>query len=278
MLRIDVRNLGLSIGGTRILDDVSLSLESGELVALLGPSGSGKSSLLKAMTGTLPAVGRVELCGRALFQELEEMQRLIGYVPQDDVLHRTISVEKVLRYSAMLRLESLDDARIDAEVERVLNAVDLAARRDVRVKSLSGGQRKRVSIAMELLAEPPLMFLDEPTSGLDPALEEQMMDLFRALTGPDRITVVTTHVMASLDRVDLAVVLAKGRVVYVGPPADLTAFFDVDDLADVYRRLSKEGPSRWVNRFGASAAYRTYVAARLRAPPPPMPGRAPQGA
>jgi ABC-type multidrug transport system ATPase subunit len=259
-LRIDVRNVSFSAGETKVLDGVSLSIAAGELVALLGPSGSGKSSLIRAITGIQPPdTGKVEIVGGT-------GARLIGYVPQDDVLHRSIAVEKALGYSARLRLGLDDDAAIDREVDRVLAAVDLSDRRRVKVKRLSGGQRKRVSIAMELLAEPPLMLLDEPTSGLDPALEEQMMALFRRLTGGGRITIVTTHATASLALVDLVVMMARGRVAYVGPPGGLTPFFEAPDLAEVYRIVAKD-PARSAERFVRSRLHQTYVVERLSGRP-----------
>ncbi len=267
--RVDVRRL--SVEG--ILHGIDLCFESGELVALLGPSGCGKSTLLRAMTAIAPGAGEVRICGRDLYREVDGLKRLIGFVPQDDVVHRALSVEKTLTYSARLRLESADQQAADRAVLRALAAVGLSDRRKVKVKNLSGGQRKRVSIAVELLAEPPLMFLDEPTSGLDPALEEQMMDLFRALTTEDRLTLVTTHITASLDRADLAVVMTKGRVVYVGPPRDAPAFFGATDAAEMYRVLAKDGAERWVTRFLASPLHRTYVVERLSRPPPPLPGQ-----
>jgi ABC transport system ATP-binding/permease protein len=276
--RIDARAIGVERGGKEIIGGISVSLESGELVALLGPSGSGKSTLLKALIGFQRATrGRVDICGRNLYETFDELKTLIGYVPQDDILHTSLSVEKTLDYAAQLRLPDATTEMRDAAINGVLRQIDLADRRGVKVKSLSGGQRKRVSLGVELIAKPPLLFLDEPTSGLDPALEEKMMQLFRTLTQPDRLTVVTTHVMASLELVDLALIVAKGRLVFVGPPKEAPAFFGTADLPSVYRTLASSDARTWSNKLEATSLYRTYVTQRLSSPAPPMPARAEVG-
>lgn len=250
-------------GGARILSGVNLALEGGELVVLLGPSGSGKSTLLRALNGFRPAEGRVRVDGRDLYAEFEALKTRIGYVPQDDILHRSLKVEKALRYAARLRLRGAEADRLEHEVRTVARQVGLTDRLGVRIRNLSGGQRKRVSVAIELIGRPPLMFLDEPTSGLDPALEAQMMSLFRQITGPERLTVVTTHVLASLEHVDVAVMLAQGRLVFVGPPREARDFFEVEDLPAVYRLLSEADAGRWARRFEGSAWHRRWVLDRL---------------
>ncbi|MCA9550127.1 MAG: ABC transporter ATP-binding protein [Myxococcales bacterium] len=263
-LSLSARGLAVTAGGARILSGVNLCFLAGELVALLGPSGSGKSTLLRALNGFRPGEGRVRLSGRDLYQDFEALKTRIGFVPQDDVLHTSLTVDKALTYAARLRLPA--DAgleRISGAVTAVLREVGLVERRTVRVRNLSGGQRKRVSVAMELLSHPPLLFLDEPTSGQDPALEGQMMALFRRLTGPERITVVTTHVLASLDEVDLAVMLAAGRLVYVGPPDGAPDFFGARDLPAVYRALAEGDAARFARRLEASSLYREHVLDRL---------------
>ncbi len=147
---------------------MDLSFHGGELVALLGPSGSGKSSLLRALSGFRPGEGLVQADNVDLVEEHTRFRRRIGYVPQDDILHRALKVESALRYAAALRLPDADDSMLDGAVTAVLAQVGLSDRRKHRVRQLSGGQRKRVSVAMELLLKPDFFFLDEPTSGLDP--------------------------------------------------------------------------------------------------------------
>lgn len=271
MYRLDARSLVYDAGSTRILRNINLSLKGGELVALLGPSGSGKSTLLNALTGFRPGKGRVHLCGHDLYEEIDTLKTLIGFVPQDDIIHKTLSVEKTIDYSARLRLPHLCRAERKETVAAVLDAVELTERRGVRVKSLSGGQRKRVSVAVELLAQPPLLFLDEPTSGLDPALEEKTMQLFRSLTGQGRLTVVTTHVLASLDIVDLVLILSKGHLVYVGTPGQAPEFFGVADIPSIYRVLGQTSPREWATKLEGSAQYRSLVLDRLATPAPTLP-------
>ena len=263
---LTARGLSLEAGGHQILQGVNLALRAGELVALLGPSGSGKSTLLRALNGFRPAQGRVSVNGQDLYASFEDLKTQIGFVPQDDVLHSALVVQSALRYAARLRLPEADSERIDHEVRTVLSQVGLSDRANVRIRNLSGGQRKRVSVAMELLSRPPLMFLDEPTSGLDPALEHQMMTLFRSLTTQARLTVVTTHVLASLQAVDLVVVLAGGRLVFIGEPAEVPEFFEVGDLPAVYRALSSTDPRRWARKLESSLTYRRWVLDRMQGP------------
>jgi ABC-type multidrug transport system ATPase subunit len=262
--RLDVANLSVARGGADILRNVSLSFCSGELVAVLGPSGSGKSTLLRAMNGFCPGKGRVFVFGRNLYDEMDALKQKIGFVPQDDVLHPSLSVDKTLLYAADLRLpvETKEEER-KTRVADVLRDVELQDRRQVKVKNLSGGQRKRVAIAVELLAKPPLFFLDEPTSGLDPALEEKMMSLFRSLTAPDRLTLVTTHILASLQLVDLVVIVAGGRLVFVGPPKEAKPFFGAEELADIYRKVGETPTAEWARKLEASSLYKTFVLDRL---------------
>ncbi|MBI2373238.1 MAG: ATP-binding cassette domain-containing protein [Deltaproteobacteria bacterium] len=269
MYRLDVRSLAYEAGGKKLLHDVSLSVESGQLIALLGPSGSGKSTLMLSMNGFRPAKGRVELCGRDLYAQFEKLKTLIGFVPQDDIVQPSLTVDRTLFYAAELRLPELSSAERKTRVSEVIDAVELSERRSVRVKKLSGGQRKRVSLAVELLASPPLLFLDEPTSGLDPALEEKTMALFRRITTRDRITVVTTHVLASLDVVDRAIIMSAGRLVFVGPPSEAPAFFGVTEKAAIYRVLGEA--KAWEEKFRASSLYREHVLAPLSSPAPELP-------
>ncbi len=263
---LSAANLSVSVGSTRLIQGLSLAFRAGELVALLGPSGSGKSTLLRALNGFRPGQGKVRLAGRDLYEDFEQLKTNIGYVPQDDVLHLALSAQRALRYVARLRLPDAEPDRIEHEVRTVLKQVQLTDRAGVRIKNLSGGQRKRVAIAMELLSRPPLMFLDEPTSGLDPDLEDQMMTLFRQLTGAGRLTFVTTHILASLAMVDAVVVLAQGHLVFVGAPSELADFFEVEDLPSVYRALSKGDPRRWARKLQGSLSYQRWVLQRLGSP------------
>ncbi|MGY1686407.1 ATP-binding cassette domain-containing protein [Geodermatophilus sp. SYSU D00867] len=274
---LSARHLGVSTrGGKRLLDDVSLTVRAGQLVAVIGPSGAGKSTLLGALTGLRPAgTGRVTWDGRDLYEGYGHLRHLIGLVPQDDVLHRQLTVRRALGFAARLRLpRDTTAAERDERVRRVLAEVGLSEQADQRIDSLSGGQRKRTSIALELLTAPQLLFLDEPTSGLDPGLDRQVMEGLRALADGGRVVLVVTHSVLALDQCDLVLLLATGgRVAFFGPPGQLLSFFGVPDHAAVFRAL--DDPA-WVARFAASPVRRAYVGATsVEARPPPPAGEAP---
>ncbi|MGY1793199.1 ATP-binding cassette domain-containing protein [Geodermatophilus sp. SYSU D00525] len=278
---LSARHLGVTTrSGRRLLDDVSLTVRAGQLVAVIGPSGAGKSTLLGALTGLRPAgEGRVTWDGRDLSEEYDHLRHLIGLVPQEDVLHRQLTVRRALDLAARLRLPpDTTAAERDQRVRRVLEEVRLSAQVDQRIDSLSGGQRKRTSIALELLTAPQLLFLDEPTSGLDAGLDRQVMDGLRDLADAGRVVVVVTHSVLALDRCDRVLLLAPGgRVAFFGPPERLLPFFGVPDHPAVFAALEDPG---WVSRFAESSVRRAYVeptssgrapAPARRAPTPPRP-------
>lgn len=217
-----------------LLDRISFVVPTHSLVAVIGPSGAGKSTLLKTMLGTLRAdEGQVLFNGLDMAVFAGSMADRVGMVPQDDLVHPELTARQALDYAARLRFpDDTDPAERLAAVEWALRELDLVAHADTRVRQLSGGQRKRVSTAMELLTKPDLLFLDEPTSGLDPNLDREVMALLRNLahgtpenpTG--RTVVVVTHSTDNLDKVDLVLLLAPGgKVAYVGPPGGLQPFF-----------------------------------------------------
>ncbi len=252
--------------GRVILRDASISIAPRELVALVGGSGAGKSTLMKALAGYLPASrGQVLVNGDDFYEHLDAYRPLLGYVPQDDTLHRELPVESALTYTARLRLPSdTSGAEIDARIARALEDVDMLAHKGKLIANLSGGQRKRVSIAAELLADPMLFFLDEPTSGLDPGLEKRMMYTLRNLADGGRTIVLVTHATANITQCDHVAFLAGGRIVFFGPPADALAFFNVEsgDFADIYGKL--EGSSDPSDRAGSAIA-ESDLAAELAA-------------
>jgi ABC-type multidrug transport system ATPase subunit len=264
--RLDVRSLGQRAAGRQLLSAVTFTVLPGETVGLLGPSGSGKSTLLKACCGlNRPAEGKVLLDGEALHANREAWRTRLGYVPQDDILHTELTVRRAVGYAARLRLPPvLPAAERDALVARAIERVGLSERADVRIARLSGGQRKRASVAVELLANPSILFLDEPTSGQDPHLEATMTQLFRTLAADGTTVVVTTHAMASLELLDLVVVLAGGMLVYVGPPEALLDHFQVRAYEGVFRRLTEDAPATWASRYRRSPLHQAYVMARLR--------------
>lgn len=264
-IRLDACNVVLETKGKRRLDDVSLAIEPGQFVALVGGSGAGKSTLMRSLLGTEKVTqGVVYLNGEDLRNNFNIYRTQIGYVPQDDIIHRELTVKEVLTYAAKLRLPpDIDVAKV---VEKTLQDVEMSHRRNARVSELSGGQRKRVSIGVELLADPKLFFLDEPTSGLDPGLDKKMMQLLRKLADQGRTVVLVTHATANIKLCDRVVFLGQGgRLCYFGPPDACLRFFGVkDDFADIYNQLEKpETVIDQAERFHSSDDYRRYVANHL---------------
>jgi len=297
-MRLDGLRLTREVGSRsqrkRILDDVSMTVYPREFVALVGASGAGKSTLLRALSGYDRADGWVLVNGDNLNRHADLYRTAIGYVPQDDIIHRELTVEKVLRYSALLRLPP-DTSReeIEERIDAVLRQVEITGQRSQTVSSLSGGQRKRVSIAVELLAAPSLFFLDEPTTGLDPGLEKMMMLMLRRLADSGHTIILVTHATANIRQCDHVCFLAQGRMVFYGPPDEALRFFGIEsgDFAEIYTRLDDPDPEvarsnaeEWHQRFSQSTHYQQYVLQRWpaapttgptgQAVPPPRPPRA----
>jgi ABC-type multidrug transport system ATPase subunit len=251
-LRVD--RLGVRVGARTLLDEVSFDLDECSLLAVVGPSGAGKSTLLGALTGVRPAsTGTVWYAGRDLYAEYGDLRHRIGLVPQDDILHSGLTVRRALRYAAELRFGAdVTAAERDARIDEVLGQLGLAAHAQQRIDTLSGGQRKRTSVALELLTEPSLLFLDEPTSGLDPGLDRDVMDTLRGLADRGRTVVVVTHSPLHLDNCDRVLVLGRGgKPAYLGPPASLLGYFGARQYADVFTAVA-EDPETWAARYATT--------------------------
>ncbi len=229
---------------------MDLTLHPGELCALIGPSGAGKSTLIKVLLGLRGADGGTVRLGPGQPGEAGP----VGYVPQRDALHGGLRVERTLQYAARLRLPDAPEGERQNRVLHAMGDVGLMDRRDVRVSRLSGGQQKRVSVALELLTSPGLLILDEPTSGLDPGLEAQLMSLFAGLARQGRVVLVATHAMESLDTCAALVVLHEGRVAYVGAPSEATAYFGVERYAAIFDVLRKGTGGEWHERCSTKCA------------------------
>jgi ABC-type multidrug transport system ATPase subunit len=242
-LRITAEELDLVLrNGTRVLSDVTLCVEPGQLVAVIGASGAGKTTLLETLAGLRRASsGQVRYDGQDVDRHLEAFRGTVGYVPQDDIIHRDLPVRVTLRHAARLRLPRLGATELDDVVDGTIAALGLTDRPSTIVSRLSGGQRKRVSIAVELLTRPRAFFLDEPTSGLDPGTARNLLATLRSLADDGSTVVLTTHNPDDVESCDRVVVLARGgRLAFHGTPAEALAHFGVSDLAEVYRRLDDE--------------------------------------
>ncbi|MGA4880152.1 FHA domain-containing protein [Streptomyces lydicamycinicus] len=258
------RHLTVTVdGGKQILKDVSFGVPEKSLIAVIGPSGSGKSTLLKALTGYRPAnQGDVLYDNRNLYKQFAELRQRIGLVPQDDILHKELTVQKALRYAAKLRFPGdTAESEREARIDEVLRELKLDVHKDKRVTSLSGGQRKRVSVALELLTKPSLIFLDEPTSGLDPGMDRDVMQLLRGLADDGRTVLVVTHSVAELGLCDKLLVMAPGGgVAYFGPPDEALNFFQYDTWADVFSAFENYRDYDWMGRWRGSPHYQMYAA------------------
>lgn len=243
-LRLVSQGVAMQVGKTLLLAPTSLTVEPGELVAIIGESGAGKTTLLKALAGiTPPTAGVVLVNGEPIATRLTD----VGYVPQDDIVHRLLTVREALGYAAALRLPPDTSAQeIDAAVSRVLTELDLEAHADTLVKNVSGGQRKRVGVAVELLSRPGILFLDEPATGLDPGLEKRLMELLHRLSRDSRPIVTITHSTKQLHLCDKLAVMARGGVlVFYGNPSDALEFFGVEEYDDIYQALDEHPVEHW---------------------------------
>ncbi|MEU1429242.1 FHA domain-containing protein [Nocardia sp. NPDC005746] len=237
-------------GNKQLLVDVNMQAGRGSLTALIGPSGAGKSTLSKLIAGTtLPSAGVVTFEGRNLHVEYEALRSRIGMVPQDDVLHRQLTVKQALNFAAQLRLPP-DTSKADRKqvIADVLKELSLTQHADTRVDRLSGGQRKRASVAMELLTGPSLLILDEPTSGLDPALDRQVMTMLRELADAGRTVIVVTHSVACLDMCDQVLLLGPGgKTAFCGHPGSVGHSMGTSDWAEIFGRVAADPDGAFAN-------------------------------
>ena len=248
--------------GTTLLEDVTFSLQRGWLVAVVGPTGAGKTSLANVLSGMAGLEhGTIHLEGVDLAEADAETRRRIAYVPQDDVLHAQLDLRRTLNYAAHLRARqgargALGGGRVDA----VLDELGLQGCAHLPISVLSGGQRKRANVAVELVGDPEVLVLDEPTAGLDPGFEKSVFATLRQLADRGRTIVVVTHSVRSLPACDRVLFLAPGgRVAFFGPPAEAVRYFAHADPADVFLALHDQPGRSWQQRFRSHPAYARYV-------------------
>jgi len=264
--RINAIRITKTIGKKTIVKDVSIAIAPSEFVGLMGPTGCGKTTLLDALNGLRPATSGVVLINELdLYRNFDALRRSIGYVPQRDILHDALSVERTLYYAAKLRLPQSTPASAQrAVVDEVITMVALGEHRATPFGQLSGGQQKRLSLAIELITKPSFIFLDEPTSPLDPETTENMMILFRQLADEGRILVMVTHKFEKFDTMHQVAMLTRGgRLAYFGPPREALAYFGCTEPAEIYRRINALDPDQAQREFEASPQHARYVSQRL---------------
>lgn len=240
-IAIKLINVQKVFDGNKIgLQTISLSIKSSSLVGIMGPSGCGKSTLLKAITGDSPATsGQILIHGLELVENYEYIKTNIGYVPQDDIIHRELSVQQCLYYSAKLRIENAGSDFVNQQIQKVLSQLNITETRYQLVSSLSGGQRKRVSIAVELLNDPFILFLDEPTSPLDPQGVEEFLSILKNLALHGTTVVLVTHKPEDLAFLDEVLFLGKnGYPLFFDKVSKHLGYFDVDKTVSVYPKIS----------------------------------------
>ncbi len=240
-LSITAKGISFEIGEKKLLEDVSFNLGPRTLTAIIGPSGAGKSTLLGVLTGrTKPTSGEIQLAGNNLHDNFQVLSREIGSVPQADILHTRLTVRQALLYGAQLRLPSdTSKEERNSRVNEVMRKLELTERADLRIDRLSGGQRKRASIGLELLTSPKLLVLDEPTSGLDPGLDAHVMETLRNLADDGQTVVLVTHSVDNLNFCDNVILLASGgRVAYAGPASTVFSKLGKKNWAEVFKFLA----------------------------------------
>ena len=240
-MSISAREINFEIGSKPLLQDVSFNVGPRTLTAIVGPSGAGKSTLLGVLTGrTKPSSGQIVIGGIDLHTQYQSLSRQIGSVPQADILHTRLTVRQALNYGAKLRLPNdTSKAERTQRVNAVMEQLELTERADLRIDRLSGGQRKRASIGLELLTSPQILVLDEPTSGLDPGLDAHVMETLRKLADAGQTVVLVTHSVDNLDFCDNVILLASGgKVAYAGPSSTVFSKLGKKSWAEVFRFLA----------------------------------------
>lgn len=282
--RFDVQGICYDVPGkpVRLLRDISLTIMPGEFVALMGPAGAGKTTLMENMNGNMtPSVGRVLVNGIDLHRNFDAMRGHIGYVPQDDIVHRKLTVFEACFYTAKMRMKDMPDQEIHDRVVKVLQELDIAHRANTIIggpeaRVLSGGQRKRVNLAMELVTDPAILFLDEPTSGLSSSDAKSVMQVLKELSKKGRTIIITIHQPAKevYELMDNALILGVGgRLIYYGAVTDAYRRFGTkSDPDSLFEALAPKGMSeadweRMKTEYLTTGWYKEFVYNRSLAQP-----------
>lgn len=234
-----------------LVDRASILVPKGHFMAIVGPSGCGKTTLLKTIAGLNPeSSGSLFWDGRNLSEDGDFLPSEIGYVPQFSIAYEPLTVDESVEAATRLRVRCRNNAELDERIDRVLEETGLNTISDRQVKVLSGGQKRRLGLAMELVSDPKILLCDEVTSGLDPRSEREIVRLLHDLSRKDgRIVLTVTHSLAHLELYDSVLVLHEGRVAFHGPPEQMNHYFSVQDTEEVYPRLATQASERWHNSW-----------------------------
>lgn len=236
------KTVGHGSSRKRILNNVSCEIGNNEFVAIIGGSGAGKTTVMNAMSGFDSDIsGRVYCNGIDLRRNFNTLKNMIGFVPQQDIIYENLTLQRMLYYTAKMKMPSdTSKAEIRARIHKVLEMVDSVQHAKTYIRKLSGGQKKRASIAVEMLADPGLFFLDEPTSGLDPDTEQSLMHTLAKLSKSEGKTIImVTHTIQSIDLCDKVIFMGPGgKICYCGPPSEITNYFGKKSLVEVYNELA----------------------------------------
>jgi ABC transport system ATP-binding/permease protein len=239
------------LNGVTALKKMDLSIPSKSIIAIMGPSGCGKSTLLKSLNGDSPPTkGKVYLFNQELSKNWQYLKTQVGYVPQDDIVHQQLTVNQSLFYTAKLRLENISDLDIDNKINEVLTDLNILDKKNNLISNLSGGQRKRVSIAVELMTDPLIMFLDEPTSPLDPQTVEDFLGILRKLSEKGTTVLMVTHKPEDLEYMDEVIFMAEGgNLVYHGDTKKYKDYFNVKTAVSVFSQISGKSSKSWISKY-----------------------------
>ncbi|MBU7017602.1 MAG: ATP-binding cassette domain-containing protein [Theionarchaea archaeon] len=265
---LEAYNISRDIDGKRILHNISTTVRPREFIAVIGPSGAGKSTMMKSLNGFVPAnSGHVLMNGVDFYANFDEFRTVIGYVPQDDIVHTQITVEKALYYSALLRVPDMKKEDIHKRIYAILQQLEIEKRAEAKIKVLSGGERKRVNIGVELISDPLLLFMDEPTSGLDYGSIIKIMDLCREIADTGKSIFMVSHPLEKFELLNFLCVLTRGgRLACFAPPNDVLDYFGVKKFLEIFLELKKGAPEEWEAKFRGSDLYQRHVVHRLSQP------------
>ena len=267
-LNLTARNIRFSVPGKTIVEDINLCLKPGQFIGLIGPSGCGKTTLMMMLNGYLkPVSGSVSISGVSLYHNLQSFQGQMGYVPQDDIIHRELKVRESLYFTSQLRLGiRISESERQSQIDKILQTLGMSSASETLIgtpekKGISGGQRKRVNMAQELITEPQFYFLDEPTSGLDPRSDRDVMQLLADLSARGHLVLLTTHNINTTNFKlfsHLIVMTSGGKLAYYGPSSQVLDYFGIKEPEDIFDVVAHTESQNLKNKYQQSPLYAQY--------------------